>query len=317
VRSDVAALIGKQTRVKSQEARGTCSIFSAVAMVESLLIIHHDVGNSINYSEEFLQFLISPGKSSSGSNSFSNIPAMARYGLPVETEFPYIGEEWTSVGFSTLSKLRCGSIPTTYQPSCLVGHRDTRRLSATNAQLLEPTSPYYDPELLTARDSGKAMQGKFLFNVSRTTRISSVSTVYGLLDEGIPVLLDIDFYYGAWNHRKASDFGIKRNMTQWYGGIVTYPEPGSLDRDAFAKEPAGHSVLIVGYDNEIVVQNTEQMADGTAKEFSYQGVYIFKNSWGTGNFGEVFTYGGQIYDGYGMITQKYANQIGDFFHMLL
>jgi hypothetical protein len=284
-------------------------------MLESLLVIKGVEDISIDFAEEYLQFLISPGKTSSGSSSYSNIPAMANNGLPLETEFPYIGQEWATVDYSALSKSRCGPIPSTYQPSCLVGHRDTRRIRASDADLLEPTSPYYDPELLTARDSATNLKKRLLGTASKTAKYLTQSQVLDTLNSGLPVLLDIDFYYGAWNHRKGEDWGIKRNMTQWYAGVVTYPEQGSMDRKFSLEDPAGHSVLIVGYDNELVITNTAQMLDGTEKDFTYQGVYIFKNSWGTGSFGEDCEYQGKIYDGYGMITMKYANEFGTYFKM--
>jgi len=304
-----------QTSVKSQEARGTCSIFSAVAMLESLLLITKDAPRPLDYSEEYLQLLISPGKKSSGSSSYSNIPAMGRNGLPKESEFPYVGEEWKSADQTRLSKIRCGKVPSGYQPSCLVGHRDTRLLTQSDATLDDPKSPFYDQEFLKARTSSKSMQNKYLYNVSSYITMSGASQVYQRLNEGLPVLFDVDFYYGAWNHRKAEDSGIKRNMTQWYNGIVTYPEPGSLDIEAYNNDPAGHSVLIIGYDNNAVVTNTVQMQDGTTKEFTYTGIFFFKNSWGTTSFGNTFSFDGKKYPGYGIITQKYALEKGQFFKM--
>jgi len=313
--SDVADLISRQTPVKSQASRGTCSIFSAVAMVESLLIMGKDVPATIDYSEEYLQYTISPGKTGSGSSSYSNIPAMGKFGLPVETEFPYIGEEWTSVDYSQASKLKCGKITASYQPSCLVGHRDVRLINLPDSELSNAQSPNYDLQLLYARKSATGMQKSLLFNVSKSVFVNSVSTVLQLLNDGIPVLLDIDFYYGAWNHRTAENYGIPRNMTQWYQGIVTYPEPGSKDRIAYQEEPAGHSVLIVGYDSDQIVTNSELMADGTTKDCSYTGVFFFKNSWGTNSFGDEFNYAGNNYPGYGMITMKYTNEFGQYFRM--
>jgi len=264
-----------------------------------------------------LQLLISPGKTGSGSSSYSNVPAMAKNGLPTESEYPYIGEEWKSLDHSRLSKIRCGKIPAFYQPSCLVGHRDTRLLTRSDSDLKDPASPFYDLEFLASRTSALAMKKKYLYNVSTSVDIQRTSDVYQYLANGIPVLLDIDFYYGAWNHRKAADYGISRNMTQWYDGTVTNPEPDSLDEAAYNKDPAGHSVLVVGYDNNVVVTNTVQMDDGTTKEFTYTGVFIFKNSWGTSSFGNSFEYDGKQYPGYGMITQKYALAKGQFFKMLM
>jgi hypothetical protein len=59
------------------------------------------------------------------------------------------------------------------------------------------------------------------------------------------------------------------------------------------------------------------MDDGTTKSFTYRGVYYFKNSWGTDKFGVQFSLNGKVYPGYGMITQKYAHDFGQFFQMLV
>ena len=56
------------------------------------------------------------------------------------------------------------------------------------------------------------------------------------------------------------------------------------------------------------------MEDGTWKEFSYRGVYYFKNSWGLRVSGRDFKLQGKNFPGYGMITQKYAHELGTFYH---
>jgi hypothetical protein len=70
----------------------------------------------------------------------------------------------------------------------------------------------------------------------------------------------------------------------------------------------------VGYDDEKVTKTKMLMDDGSTKEFSYKGVYYFKNSWGIKGSGRDFTLNGVSYPGYGMITQKYAHEHGRFFH---
>ena len=51
---------------------------------------------------------------------------------------------------------------------------------------------------------------------------------------------------------------------------------------------SGHSILVVGYDDNKIVEKTIKMADGKMKKFTYKGVYYFKNSWGTSSFGRDF-----------------------------
>jgi C1A family cysteine protease len=102
-------------------------------------------------------------------------------------------------------------------------------------------------------------------------------------------------------------------MDHWAQGIIGHPEPGSLDREKSSEKPAGHSVLVVGFDDNKIVKKKIQMADGTSKMFTYKGVYYIKNSWGTESFGSEFEVDGVNYPGYGMIVQKHANQDGSFF----
>lgn len=77
---------------------------------------------------------------------------------------------------------------------------------------------------------------------------SAETEVKSLLDQGTPVTVDLNFYYGTWNHRLADSLGIPRNLDHWDKGVVGYPYAGSVDYINTKQEPAGHSVLIVGYD---------------------------------------------------------------------
>ena len=47
----------------------------------------------------------------------------------------------------------------------------------------------------------------------------------------------------------------------------------------------------------------------------HQGVYYFKNSWGTQNFGSRMKIGDTVYPGYGRIVQKYAHEFGQFYKL--
>ncbi|HTL12764.1 MAG TPA: hypothetical protein VL588_09770, partial [Bdellovibrionota bacterium] len=148
-------------------------------------------------------------------------------------------------------------------------------------------------------------------------RVDSVKTARALLRAGIPVVLEVPVYYGAWNHRIADDLGIGRDMEAWANGEVGYPEPGSMDYEHSNDEAAGHSILIVGYDDDREVTTHVKMADGSVQTFHYRGAYIMKNSWGTEAFGRTFQADGEAYPGYGLITYKYAHEYGSFYRFPL
>ena len=151
----------------------------------------------------------------------------------------------------------------------------------------------------------------------RETDIYTEEQAKDILDNGMPVILEVDFYFGAWNHRGADNLGIDRDLTHWKKGIVFHPIPQSLDEINSRKNPSGHSVLVVGYDDNVVVTKNIKMKDGSTKTVSLKGVYYFKNSWGTDNFATEFEIDGVKYPGYGMIAQDYAHEHGAFYSLSL
>jgi hypothetical protein len=313
-RNDVEAVIALQTPVKSQGHRGTCSIFSATGMLESHLVSVFGAPNDLNLSEEWLEYVVHLRNSGSGSNSRSNFRAFSNYGSPRENYFPYIGEEWESLTASSLAQERCGDTLGEILKICLIGHRNPQLMGLENNIL-----QYQDAELFKARQNAFALRDQYLgsMKTGASQNIYQVSEVKALLSQKIPITLDIDFYYGAWNHREAAELGLTRNMDHWARGIVGYPAPNSKDREVSPTQPAGHSIILVGYDDNIEVKVDSLMADGTTKSLIYRGVYYFKNSWGTDKFGVQFMLNGNSYPGYGMITQQYAHDFGQFFQMLL
>lgn len=316
-KSDTLSLVAKQSPVRSQGHRGTCSIFSATAMLESMMIIKKNAPTTINLSEEWLEYVVNRNSSEDGSTAYSNFGVFARYGSVNENLMPYIGEEWDDAT-QGLAKERCGDIPLNLQKGCMIAHRDPRLLTATDAQLLTPKSPLYDPEFQKARAAAISFQSKYMTGLSKQFRIYNVDEAKALLRSGIPVVLEVDFFYGAWNHREGEEHGLTRNMDHWAKGIVGYPEKDSLDEKISLENPAGHSVLVVGYDDNVEVTTQSQMKDGSVKEFTHRGVYYFKNSWGTDNFGTETLIDGKIVKGYGMITADYAeSKYGSFFKLPL
>lgn len=328
--SPTEKLIKYQTEVKSQAHRGTCSIFSATALLESMLILRKAQPVTINLSEEWMQYAISKGKIDDGSNTVSNFAAIVKYGIPYETTFPYIGATWTDLNSDPRAKERCGHLTGNLQKSCLTGHWDTSWIDLKDSELKAKSD-----ELFQAREEAQDLQKKLLSGLSTARWIPNTAQVKQLLNQGVPLNMSTDFYYGAWNHGAGNGLGIDLDLSAWARGEVGYPEPNSVDYEKSQTKPAGHSILIVGYDDNVVIERTMNIktprldargnpvkdASGKAvfdikpKKFSYKGVYYFKNSWGVGNFGTQTKIGSGTYPGYGMITQKYAEEYGSFYQI--
>ncbi len=315
VRSDVDAVIAQMTPVKAQASRGTCSIFSAVALLEGSLVREFQAPLSTDLSEEWLEYLITRETGMEGSWSYRNFEKLRDLGAPREDKLPYIGETWSEVIAGTLSEVRCGLLSGFSLTTCLLGHRNGKLLTASDADLLNPASSLYDPEFQLARAEAAQARDLYTHKIGNSFSVGTESSIKALLNRGIPLTWDADFYYGAWNHRKAESLSIPRNLNHWAKGIVGYPAPGSMDRRMSPTDPAGHSIVIVGYDDALEVTVPTLMADGTTKNFTYTGVYYFKNSWGVDNFGTDTVINGVVRPGYGMVTQKYAHEFGSFYKM--
>ena len=311
-KSDVLALAAKQTPVKSQLSRGSCSIFSAIGLLESMLIIEGLERRSVDLSEEWLQYIISLNATEEGATSPENFKALKKYGTASEKKLPYIGETWEEAQ-TTLTQERCGHLKSTTLEKCLIGHRDPSLIDLSEDEIMKS-----DPEFAKAKNDSERRREKY-FESTRAwgKTLSRETEIKSLLAQGTPLTLDIDFFYGSWNHRRAEELSMDRSLKNWKKGIVGYPEDSSVDRKISTKKPAGHSVVIIGYDDTIEVTYSLNMRDGSKQKFKRKGVYIFKNSWGTDSFGVDFEYEGQSLPGYGMITQDYAHEYGQFFRLKL
>ncbi len=226
---------------------------------------------------------------------------------------PYIGATWKSLS-DGIAQERCAHVTGRNQANCFTGHRDPALLLAGDDELSTK-----DTDFLSARR--EALENKARFFTENGEDESGIvwgtNEIKEFLAKGIPLTLDIDFYYGAWNHRLADELSIGRDTNNWAKGLVSYPENGSVDKAKSKDKPAGHSVVVVGYDNERVIEYKLKMKDGKMKIFQRIGVYYFKNSWGTGSFGTETEIEGKVFPGYGVISQDYANEYGQFFRLTL
>lgn len=309
--SDLKALLDLMTPVKSQGERGTCSIFSMTALVEAELIREFGLSKSTNLSEQWLAYLVVHNNGDEGSEAYINLDLISDNGMASEKTLPYNETTWekTDVETNRPAKKACGWLRGQALKMCLLAQKPAGLLELSDSELASR-----DPEMYKAYKSASMMQSKYLGSMSGSPSLGSESQVKKLLAAGIPVIAEMDFYYGAWNHREALDLGIQRQEELFAQGVVGYPAPGSVDRakSTVGKAAAGHSILLIGYDDEREVTTTQKMVGGGMKTFTYKGVYYFKNSWGTDSFGVDSNLNGYT-PGYGMITQAYANEFAAFY----
>ena len=313
-KSDTRSVVKNMSPVKSQGSRGTCSIFSAAAMLEGLLAVYGATTNQVDLSEEWLQYLNIASSRSTTDGSFTsrNFRLMRSFGMPYESTLPYDSANWEKS--NNLKELeRCKSLVGDEYKMCELGHFNPNFHKMNNQTIRSlPGST----DFLTAKAEANVNKSAFP-SLNGRYSVYYISEIKNRLERGTPVVLDINFFYGAWNHRKATDLGIGRSMDHWSKGIVGYPEKNSVDYKKSQEKDnrAGHSVLLVGYDNEKEVTTTVKMQDGTTKSFTYKGVYYFKNSWGTSSFGLSSDIDGNVNPGYGLITQKHAHEHGSFYKL--
>lgn len=278
IKSDLALVISRQTPVKAQGSRGTCSIFSSTGILESLLKIAD--GRDRDLSESFLEFIVMSKmkpEAKEGSSLAINVPAMRSWGAIPEETWPYEPHDWTSGTLPEEEAKRaeetCGKLEGNAKQACLLSHR-----SPDDDSLFPEAQQFWQENRLYALGH-------------RVLRRQS--EIFQALDRGFPVVVEVEFFYAAWNHRLMTEYGLgERDMEKWERGIVGTPT--AEDVRISREHPAGHSVIVVGYD-------------------ARERVYYFKNSWGTGGFGAESDLVEDGTPGYGSITFDYAHRFGSFF----
>jgi hypothetical protein len=315
-KSDVMSVLKYQTAVKNQGQRSLCTVFSFTALLESLLLKKNPQLNpkDVNFSEEWVQYLValqSPSGGGNGARLEDIFKQVKKYGISEEKYLPYDGTLWSEKG-PNLAMERCGPIKDVLsQKRCYSSHFSPELIQLSYAKLREIG---YD-DFANAKASA---QENFDIIGSLKSSVVSIKEAKRMLNNGTPVALKVRVYYGSWNHARGDKFGIDRDPHLYAKGIVTYPEAGSVDLIESSKEAnlAIHSVLLVGYDDTVVVTYKKLMKDGSTKEFSRRGVFYFKNSWDLRKFGNKFKIGKTSLKGYGMMPQDHA-ALGQFFTLSL
>lgn len=268
-------LVAYNSPVRSQGHRGVCSIFSTTALMEHLYVLEGTITDP-DFSEQYLQwsakFEVGSFPNSSGSNAYYNLRAISDYGIPSEDAWPYEASQWNSSD----------------DPEC-DGEDDQPTRCYTNGQ---PPAEALDAQKYT---------------LPRGDYLSTWDIKNYIANENKGVVVGLTFFYQSWNHRLSD---LPTNSEYWSSGFVTYPNAEDKEFSTSEDMRAGHSILILGWDDTLEVPMRD--ADGNVitdddGNVQYEkGFYIFKNSWGTGSFGVNNPHG----DGYGFISQRYVREYG-------
>lgn len=266
-------LIALQSPVQSQGSRGVCSIFSTVGLMEHLYIKAGQPG--MDFSEQYLQWStkvkLGAFTNTSGSSADVNLRAISTYGVPLETAWPYESFPWTEAN----------------DPAC------KGEESSQPVQCFTNGSP---PESATTATMYKLPRGRWLNTNSIKAHMTTKKTA---------VLVGLDFFYQSWNHRKST---LPVNADSFAKGYVLAPNDDDVTESH--KQRAGHSILLVGWDDNlelpIVDKDGKPVLGEDGQAVKEKGFYIFKNSWGTGRFGTQNPHGA----GYGFISYRYVEDYG-------
>lgn len=319
--ASVVNLMRQQSPVKSQGTVGSCSMFSTIALLEyKLRKLGYTGGQHVDLSEQYVLYTVAGQKGYEGSKTPENVKALDTFGFVTEQQWAFGREPWYKIknynALPGLAKARCGHLRgTNFFDGCLIGQRDPRLLEATDQALLDRSSPLYDPEFKELRDYAESSATQFKI---RAKRVRSKSSIIRLLNSGEPLVMDLRNFYEAWNRTRASQVnGLHRDMDMFYRGIVSYPHKDSLDvaYKAGLDYKTGHSILLLGYDPNVVISRKVKSRTGKVIDVTRRGAFYFKNSWGTWGFGKDFTLGGQTFPGYGMVSADYALEHGSFYQV--
>jgi subtilisin-like proprotein convertase family protein len=261
-----------QSPVKSQGSRGVCSIFSTVALMEHLYI-KSGVDPDPDFSEQYLQWSVKNEvgsfRNTSGSNASSNLQAIVRYGIVAEADWPYETFQW---GASN-------------DPEC-AGDEGLPTKCYTNGD---------PPDSARNATKHKLPASRWL-----SSRPSSIKAY--IHNNQQAVIVGGTFFYQSWNHGRSA---LPTNAEYKSKGYVL--SPNAKDQEESLKKRAGHSFLLVGWDDNLEVQKVDgegnKVVDAQGNPVMEKGFFLFKNSWGTGSWGG----GGSQPRGYGWISYDYVD----------
>jgi subtilisin-like proprotein convertase family protein len=245
-------LVASQSPVRNQAGRGVCSIFATIGLMEHLYIAEGTFREP-DFSEQFLQWSVKAEAGSftntGGSSAQANIDTLNRFGTVTETDWPYEPGPWTA----------------TNDPRCTGEESAMPLVCHTNG---EP------PAAAQAAPRWKLPRGRWL-----NSRPESLKAQ--LYNSRTAIQVGGDFFYQAWGHG-----GSRIPAYRGYRELGYVVAPNAEDIASSGEHRAGHSIVLVGWDDDLEVQAIA--ADGTlavdaaGNPVLQRGFFLFKNSWGTG-----------------------------------
>ncbi len=269
------SLLDIQSPVRNQGHRGTCTIFATTALMESLYRAEGTIAMP-DFSEQHMQWVVKNQvmafPHTDGSNPQRNLEAVSRYGVFDEATWPYEDSAWG----------------TTQDPRC-TGPDEMRPLVCfTNGE--PPAS------------SEGAM--RYTLPAGRYLNSGRSSMMSYLVNNRLPIVASGTFFYQAWNHGGSM---LPVSSEYMRRGVVLYPN--AEDQADSRTRPAGHGILIIGFDQMRQEQRHDAMGqpmvDASGQPVLETGFFLFKNSWGTGRFGLENGIGAP---GYGWIAMRYVEE---------
>lgn len=260
--------------VRNQQSRGVCSIFSTVGLMEHLYL-KAGMANP-DFSEQYLQWSTKvEGRfftNTGGSSGSANLQTINRFGVPEESAWPYEGSKWTASD----------------DPSCGTDNKDV--VCYTNGH----------PDDMT-----RAAKKYFLPSKDYVSSYTDSLKMY-MYKNKRAVISGMDFFYQSWSHG-GSSLGL--NAKNKAAGAVVFPSPEAIKEGE--EKPAGHSILLVGWDDDIAFPMLDTdgnpLRDDSGEIIYDKGFFIFKNSWGTGGtWGASNEFG----KGYGYLSYRYVQAYG-------
>ena len=269
-------LVSMQTPVKSQGRRGVCSIFATIALMEHLYLVEGTIGMP-DFSEQFLQWStkveLGRFRNTSGSNSSTNLRALNRFGGVLEEAWPYETNAWG----------------TSDDEACTGDDQPVR--CYTNG---EP------PEDAMIAQRFHLPRGRWINSRARSIKSHMLNT-------NTAVQVGGDFFYQAWNHRK-SNLPRGTEFSRYRDQGYVLPPNAEDRRDSSGDRRAGHSFVLVGWDDDLEVQavggDGELLNDADGNPVMVKGFFLFKNSWGT-----TWATSNPFGAGYGWIAYDYVRSL--------
>ena len=271
-------LLAIQSPVRNQGRRGTCTIFSTTALMESLYIQEGSVMNP-DFSEQFLQWStkveLRRFTDGEGSNNEVNLQAISRFGTVREQDWPYETAAWG----------------TSNDPAC------------TGEERMRPTRCFTNGE----PPATALMAQRFTLPAGRWINSRAASIQSYMVNNRLPVVVSGTFFYQAWSHGGSMLPTSAENKRR---GIVQYPS--AEDQTDSRLRPAGHGILLVGFDNEMRAQRVNAMGqpevDAMGQPVYDVGFYLFKNSWNNTWATEQVPGTTEHPAGFGWISQRYVSE---------